>query len=96
VDKAITYLAGYIDGDGCFFASYCANRYRAKIIISSTSLDSLNYIHEKFGGSIYPVITKVPHWKQQYHWVVHSKTSNELIQLCIPFLTEKREQALLL
>lgn len=43
--RHLSYLAGYIDGDGCFYVFYqpTVDRYRAQIVISSTNRQVLEH-----------------------------------------------------
>lgn len=48
----LAYLAGYVDGDGCFYIGKNINpiKYRSALIISSTNKEVLNYFQKTFGG----------------------------------------------
>lgn len=89
----INYLAGYIDGDGCFYITKTTDKFRATLIVSSTYIPVLEHFKSQFGGDIYPVITKKETWKQQFHWRLYMKESLEMAKKVIPYLTEKRTQA---
>lgn len=93
-----SYLAGYIDGDGCFFLKHekSPEKYRAYLIISSTYKPVLSHFANIFGGHITKCPTKKVNYKQQYHWTIRGKFAAKLSNKITPFLIEKRRHAHLL
>lgn len=95
--NTLSYIAGYIDGDGCFFLCKEKNplKYRAHIIISSTNKEVLETFHVSFGGSIYLTSKRFDHWKRTYHWMIRGKFALEFSYEIIDFLIEKKGDALI-
>jgi hypothetical protein len=95
--NTLSYLAGYIDGDGCFFLKKETNplKYRAYIVISSTNEEVLKTFELSFGGSIYACTPRKEHWKRSYHWNCRGKFALEITNAMLEFLTEKKSDALI-
>jgi hypothetical protein len=95
--NTLSYLAGYIDGDGCFFLKKETNplKYRAYIVISSTNEEVLKSFELSFGGSIYACTPRKDHWKRSYHWNCRGKFALEITHAMLEFLTEKKSDALI-
>lgn len=93
--NTLSYLAGYIDGDGCFFLKKDKKplKYRAVLIISSTNKEVLKSFKKSFGGSIYICTPIKEHWKRSYHWNFRGKFALETIKKLLEFLTEKKSDA---
>jgi len=89
------YIAGYIDGDGCFYIQKESNpiKYRAKLIISSTNQEPLYFFKENFGGHIRSMPIYNKEWKDQYNWVMYGKYAFELINLSFTFFVERKKEA---
>lgn len=95
--NTLSYLAGYIDGDGCFFLKKDKNpiKYRAYLVISSTNIEVLKFFKDTFGGSIYICTARKEHWKRSYHWNIRGKFALEITEQMLEFLTEKKSDALI-
>lgn len=93
--KTIAYIAGYIDGDGCFFINKESNltKYRAKIIISSTNYKILEFFKNNFGGFIIEIPFYNQNWKKQFQWIINAKSSMTLSCKLLPFLIERKQEA---
>jgi hypothetical protein len=95
-----SYLAGIFDGEGTIgiarhkqtdMVSY---KYTAYISIGMSSAPILKLISKTFGGNV----TKesvLPNRKQIYRWKRSSFLMIEVVDKLLPFLIEKREQAIL-
>jgi len=92
---SLSYIAGYIDGDGCFFLNKENNplKYRAKIIISSTCKFVLVTFANEFGGNVYIQSKRKDHWKRTYHWILQGKYAFKFSLEILDFLIEKKEDA---
>lgn len=97
MDIDFAYLAGYIDGDGCFYIGKNINpiKYRSGIVISSTNKDTLRFFWKKFGGN---VIFGKPNPKfKSYNpinqWYTGGNNARILVDKITPFLREKLEDA---
>ena len=102
VDKA--WLAGLIEGEGCFTIlaeSTCKKgkiyvHYRPYITISNTSVELLEWVQKILGyGRIYHYSR--PPWKAEHTLCVYNKA--QIIRLCqdiLPYLIAKRKHAMVL
>lgn len=87
----LAYVAGFVDGEGCF---QIAKNGGVSLSIINTSLVVLEYIQATLGkGSIRPRKQSVN--KPQYVFRVYGDDCVEVIQEIAPFLIEKLEEALL-
>jgi hypothetical protein len=96
IDKTIIdkiYIAGYIDGDGCFDIRTNTSKTNSKIDIASVNLDILIYFAKVFGGNV-QISKKGKTAKQKpcHHWVIHGKDSCKFAINILPYLIEKRSQ----
>lgn len=96
----LAYIAGYIDGDGCFdirkelYKNRTNSKYPATIIISSVNPEVLYWIHSIFGGSIqHNSRIKFPGRKSIYYYHLKKTESPYLAQKIIPYLVEKIDEA---
>ena len=98
----LIYMAGYIDGDGCFSVGKYTDRkrnlvrYQHHITISSTNSNLLKDFHKEFGGCFRMIHERhIPEGhKQQYQFVLSAnEQSSQFLEKVIPFLAEKKSQA---
>jgi len=93
-EEDLVYLAGFLDGEGCFQA------YEKKMAISCTNTykPTLDWIKQTFGGNISTKKSREdrPSYKNQYEWAICTNDAKELLSRLIPFLKEKQNQAVLL
>lgn len=93
----LAYLAGYIDGDGCFYIGKNINpiKYRSGIIISSTNKDILRFFQKRFGGGC--VFGKKNLRFKTYNiinqWIIGGSCGYNLTQQLLPYIHEKKEDA---
>ena len=96
------YMAGYIDGDGCFYIGHERSPKRLKpkpivsIIISSVNNKVLYHFKSLYGGSVNISKKTSGNNKSQYHLILKKTESCKLINGILPYLTEKRDQCILL
>lgn len=96
MNNTLPYTAGYIDGDGCFFINKTSTnpiKYRAKIIISSTNYEILQFFKIKFGGHIKLMKIYNQNWKKQFQWIINANKSLKLSNCIKNFLIERNEEA---
>ncbi len=93
------YLAGYIDGDGCFYigkirpkgsASY---KFPASIIISSVNIRILKKFKKLFGGSVHSIKNVIKGHKQLHNYVIRKKATLDIFNYIYKYLVEKQEEA---
>jgi hypothetical protein len=103
-DIDLSYLAGYIDADGCISLSKnntMNNAYQLTIAITSTKPKILYWILDllKVG-----YVKEIPFYKsqtswvrgrkqKQYIWRISNRGIRKIIKLLIPFLKTKKRQA---
>jgi hypothetical protein len=89
------WLAGYIDGDGCFSVGFRKGRKCPRITLTIachyTDIKALELIHKNFGGSIAKV-------NNVYYWTLYLQKTNfaKLQNFAFKYLQLKKEQAILL
>ena len=84
----LSYLAGFFDGEGC-------------VLYDRIMVDNTNpYILEKYliafeGGRIYLKSPAGPNNRAGYRWVAYGNTARNALRKMMPYLMEKKEQALI-
>lgn len=92
------YLAGYIDGDGCFYIGHekSSKVKRSKkvfcIIINSVNECTLNSFKKVFGGSVQLSKKAQDNTKPLFRYTLRKRDILAFIYKLIPFLVEKREE----
>lgn len=96
----IIYLAGLIDGDGCFFISKrktqgtrTVQSYSMNLNIHCVEKFLIDWILETFGGITY-INRKKPPRRPLYGVEITGNRLTQLIELIIPYLKLKRRHAL--
>jgi len=93
IDFNASYFAGYLDGEGCITISSGGSAY---VCISNTYLPILKAIKKKYGGLLYRKNHPNPNARQQWRWQASGATAVSVVADVLPYLIEKREQAILL
>ena len=92
---SLQYLAGLIDGDGCFeVQKQKPVYYYGRLCIYSCNHKVLKIIQDKFGGNISQRKRIKTHHRIEWVWyyIVNGK-NNKLIKNLIPYLIIKKDQA---
>ena len=98
----IVYLAGYIDGDGCFYAGKVKQgrygtgyQFSIKLIVSGCDKISIDWMGETFGGNnekqSRPAKNR-PNDRIVYHWVATGELLDYLLPKIEPYLKNKKRQ----
>lgn len=98
----IAWAAGFIDGEGCI--ALCHHRQRTKgrdyecfvlrLSVANTDLRSLQRLKSMFGGSINSASRKGrPNHKPCWTWYCTSAKAQNALEILLPHLFGKREQA---
>lgn len=89
-----SYLAGFIDGEGClnFYTEKGTTHTHFRIMIANTNKTILKRIQEIYGGSIYQLKRK-RNYKLSFCLKLDGKNSYKLLDDTFPYLILKREQA---
>lgn len=94
------YIAGYIDGDGCFYIgkykpkNRLKHKYIVSIVISSVNKHVLESFKKKFGGSVTLVKQEHDNCKALYHFSIAKRNTLKLARSIEPYLIEKKEECL--
>ena len=94
----ISYLAGYLDGDGCFYIGYQRSPKRKRIkkscciIINCVNESTLNSFKKVFGGSVQLAKEAHDNKKSLFRYTLKKRTSVIVMQKVLPFLVEKKEE----
>lgn len=86
----LAYLAGYLDGEGCFTA---VNSIR--VSVSNCYPWLLVEFQKEFGGRVYLKRNAEGNTRTSYQWDVYGDAAARCCELVAPYLIEKRPQALL-
>lgn len=92
----VIYLAGYLDGEGCFWAYQDDHSLRYGIVCENTHRPTIEWIASTFGGSITQVSGKKENHRTTYRWAIVGKQARELAECLIPYLKEKANQAVVI
>ena len=90
----VAYLAGLLDGEGCFGISLYNRKYRPRITMASTNREVLTWVTEHFFGGVH--VHHIGSDKAEDAWEVTLGGNKNLIVLLsaiIPFLIIKRANA---
>lgn len=87
-----SYLAGYLDGDGCFYIGYQKSKKTVAIIINSVNVCTLNSFKKVFGGSIQLACPAEGNKKTLFRYTLRKRNIMAIIDNLLPFLVEKREE----
>jgi hypothetical protein len=99
-DKA--YVAGFIDGEGCISISrreYIKRTptpiYTLTVAVVSTNRDVLEYCRNltNLGAVMLGGLPRKDSHHQEFSWRISSRQAIDLLQLILPYLRIKREQA---
>jgi len=97
------YCAGLIDGEGCVIIIKSNPRkekrqispnYSLRLTVNMTSIECIKKLQGVFGGCFYDREREGTNFRS-YNWTVTSKNAREVLKKILPFLKEKKEQALL-
>jgi len=88
-------LAGIIDGEGSINISRSThNSYSMSLIIQMASKETMTFIKENFTGHSYAISVKNSK-SVFYRWQVSGPAAARLLERVLPYLLEKKRQALL-
>jgi hypothetical protein len=92
---AIHYLAGIIDGEGCFNIGKCRTSYIPRILVVNTNKKLIKWLKRNFGGDInYSTVKNKINWKGRYTWRICHKKALKLADRIYNYLQVKDKQAL--
>ena len=91
MDNSSAYIAGIIDGEGTITLSRFSKtaKYRYLVVsVSSTTIQILEFLQSKYGGSISKQKVYKKHHKQSWSWKLESRRALGLLCDVLPFLLE--------
>jgi hypothetical protein len=94
MDARVAYLAGIIDGEGTVYAQKIRGRFNVRIYVVSTDVRLVRWLEQNFGGLVYHRNSPThATWKTKWEWVVDKRETTRILELVLPYLIVKREQA---
>ena len=87
------YLAGFVDGEGCFNITRCRTWILPRLLITNTNVDILKQIKGIYGGDISSRKNGKDNWKVFNMYRASCKALKTIIKDILPYLILKREQA---
>ena len=84
----LLYIAGYLDGEGCF--RWCKT---VSVSVTNTYPYTLKLLQKCFGGTIRTKRARNAKWRTAYEWYVSGESAAQCLRSVYPFLHEKAEQA---
>lgn len=85
--QRVTWFAGLFEGEGSF--NFLREQPKA-MSIQMTDEDVLLRVQEYFGGTIFKVTKRQPHWKDCWKWTITGEKSTALAGLILPYLGSRR------
>lgn len=102
-NEDIIYLAGLLDGEGCILimktrpekaARFVSPSYVLRVSIAMTHKETIEWIHNTFGGNFGLSRKAKNGWKAVWRWNFHSQKASDLLKLMLPYLITKRNEAI--
>jgi hypothetical protein len=93
VDKK--YLAGFVDGEGCFNIFKNRTTLSPRLLIVNSNLRILEEIKEKYGGDISSRRNGPSNWKTFNMYRASNKAFRLILKDILPYLKLKKKQAIL-
>lgn len=94
------YLAGIVDGEGCFSLHKYVHKetgnwqYSFRLVVANTDLRLMKWLISHAGGRYRLGYPGTPKHKARYYWAPSGKNNHEKVVLAIlPYLVIKRQQA---
>lgn len=98
--EELAWLAGFVDGEGYVgLPQYGSStktthyKYSPRLSIGNTNKKVIEYIVNKFGGTIYEQKCKKKQYKKVWCWRLYSKKAAYILKLIYPYLKVKKENA---
>jgi len=94
----MSYLAGIIDGEGCFYLAKRKQRgnhsaYKTpRIVVANTNIDLMNWLKENFGGYVTEHTPDNPKWSKSYQWTIAGNKALMLANWIKPLLIVKQSE----
>ena len=95
-ETELAYLAGIVDGEGCISISTSRKHEGCRLEVVNTDPRLIEWIHERFGGTIRLRDDRPAHQKSIWYWFAGVQTAADILLALLPYLVIKRAQATLL
>lgn len=92
IDTELAYLAGIIDGEGCFYIQRPGGKsHTLRLFVMNTFKPLIDYLYKTYGGFQYSRKKEGSTWKIRHEWFVDRANLDELLPLLRPYLINKKE-----
>jgi len=90
---SLAYAAGYLDGEGCF-----QYHHTPKISVINCYPKTLIWLQKLFKGTFKKRMrpNHKEQWRATYEWRCYGDNARNCARLCLPFLQEKKQQAVII
>ena len=89
----LAYLAGIIDGEGCFCIQNPGGKtHTLRLFVMNTFKPLIDYLYKTDGGFQYSRNVEDPRRKIRHEWFIDTHIVDEILPLLRPFLIVKKEQ----
>ena len=98
-DTELAYLAGIIDGEGCFSISTVRKHHGARLDVVNTNARLIDWLHQRFDGTVIFRDHPGDHvwkWKPSFTWTLCGRNMMDVLTAIAPFMIIKDAQARLL
>ena len=91
----LAYLAGLIDGEGCFSVSSSEGKVKARLEVSMTDAGVIKWAHDTFGGTTFKQERRAA-WEEIHTWRLSKREElRKLTEELLPFFRTKRLAAII-
>ncbi len=96
---SLAYWAGFFDGEGCVTITRSAikglkrPRRSMKVYVVQANRWVVDALRFQFGGSVSPLWKAKPHYRQSWCWCINANQAQQFLELIIPYLVLKRNEA---
>ena len=91
-ETQLAYLAGIIDGEGCFYIQRPGGKnHTLRLFVMNTAKPLIDYLYQTYGGWQYSRKKENSTWKIRHEWFVDRQIVDELLPLIHPYLVIKKE-----
>ena len=88
----LAYAAGLFDGEGCIYVA-AHDRFRLRVQVGMVERAGTTWLHENFGGKLQVKKSQNKNWRAQTVWCLSCKQAAMFLELILPYMKLKHEQA---
>ena len=101
----LAYIAGLLDGEGCINIGKITTdyirevekrkvpKYVLSVTVYNTHQETVQWLHELFGGYLQTRYRHPKTWRTNYAWKVSANTANDFLKQVVKLLRIKKRQA---